>query len=65
MALDVSQSLISLLKALAPRNIQTCMMNKARKQMSVMEGKEINCSDLSNVHTMVKLQVKDIINLQN
>jgi hypothetical protein len=61
--LDVFHLLISPLKALAPRNISYYMMNKATMQMSAMEGKEINCTDLSNVH-MKKLQIKNIINLQ-
>jgi hypothetical protein len=39
-ALDVSHSLISPLKALAKPNIEFYMMNKATKQMSVMEEKK-------------------------
>jgi hypothetical protein len=54
-ALDTFHPLISLLKELAPQNIPYYMMNKATKQMSVMEEKEINCTDHSNVHMMVKL----------
>jgi hypothetical protein len=42
LALDVSHPLISPLKAFASRNIPTYIMNKATKQMSAMEEKEIN-----------------------
>jgi hypothetical protein len=40
------------------------MMYEAAKQMSAMEEKEINCTDHSNVHMIVKLWIKNIINLQ-
>jgi hypothetical protein len=41
-ALEVSHALISPLKAFAAKNILDYMMNKATKQMSVMEEKEIH-----------------------
>jgi hypothetical protein len=40
------------------------MMYEATMQMSVMEEKEINCTDHLNVH-MMKLWIKNIIDLQN
>jgi hypothetical protein len=52
MALEVSHPLISPLKALAPLNISFYVRNKATKQMSVMEEKEIKCTNHSNVHMM-------------
>jgi hypothetical protein len=53
--LDVFHPRISWLKTLAPPNIDLYMMNEATEWMSVMEEKEINCTDHSNVHMMVKL----------
>jgi hypothetical protein len=63
-ALDVSHSLIFWLKAVAPANIPSYMMNKATEQVSVMEEKEINCTNHSNMH-MMKLQMKIIVDLRN
>ena len=64
MTLDVSHPLISLSKAYALRNMNVYMMNKATKQMSVMEEKEINYTNNPNVH-MMKLRIKNIIDLRN
>jgi hypothetical protein len=41
-ALDVSHPLKSPSKEVAPLNIEDYMMDNATKQMSVMEGKEVN-----------------------
>jgi hypothetical protein len=41
------------LKEVAPLNMKDYVMNKkVTKQMSVMEEKEINCTDYFNVHMM-------------
>jgi hypothetical protein len=40
----------SWLKERAPRNMYAYVMNKATKQMSVMEEKEINCIDHLSVY---------------
>jgi hypothetical protein len=63
-ALDVSHPFISLLKEVALSNMRDYVMNESTKKMSVMEEKEINCTNNPNVN-MMKLQIKNIIDLRN
>jgi hypothetical protein len=70
MALDVSQSLISLLKALAPRNIPTYMMNKAdechgRKRKKLYLSLQCAHDGVANDehHQLTKLVALDVFHL--